>query len=134
MALAELRAGESSATVAARYDEVFQRATESGDAFYAVTALWGLGLTAARRGRSHPALQALAAASAYRETIGYELDATDRALHEETLEKLRAQLGEDAFAAAWTEGRLLSPEDAAMLAVESMLSESPASGASDSRL
>jgi hypothetical protein len=66
--------------------------------------------------------------------LGYALDPSDRALHEETLEELRVQLGEDVFAAAWAEGRLLGAEDAAVLALESIRSASPAADTSTSRL
>jgi tetratricopeptide (TPR) repeat protein len=130
IALAELRAGHDPVSVAGRYEEVFRRATESGDALYAAWALWGLGLTAASAGRSCAAVHALAAWSMRQETLGYALEASDRALYEVTLEELRVQLGEETFAAAWAEGRLLTLEDAALLALESMRSASPTPGTS----
>jgi tetratricopeptide (TPR) repeat protein len=130
IALAELQAGRDVAAIAARYHEAFRRFSESGEALYAAIALWGLGLTAARAARSDPAIHVLAAAAAQRATLGYALDTSDRALDEHTLEDLRAQVGEEVFAAAWAEGRLLDPEDAAALAVESIRSASPASAAS----
>jgi predicted ATPase/DNA-binding SARP family transcriptional activator len=126
IALAELQAGQEPAAVAARYEDVFARATESGDALPAVIALWGLGLTAASAGCSDPAVHALGAASAQRDLLGYALEASDCALEEEVHARLRAQLGEDVFAAAWAVGGSLSPVDAATRAVESIRSASTA--------
>lgn len=52
------------------------------------------------------------AAQALRETIGTPLPSFLQALHEFTIASARTQLGEQAFAAAWAEGRTMTPEQA----------------------
>jgi len=118
--LAELQKGREPAAVAARYEEVFRRASESGPGHVVALSLHGLGLTAARAGQDAPAVRVLGAAIAVYEELGWALDLPQRLVHEETLAQLRTRLGEDAFVAAWAEGRQLSPQEAGALALESL--------------
>jgi DNA-binding CsgD family transcriptional regulator len=52
------------------------------------------------------------AAEALRETIGAPIPPIERAAYERMTGVARAHLGEKAFAAAWAEGQLLTPEQA----------------------
>jgi predicted ATPase/DNA-binding SARP family transcriptional activator len=134
LALAELQNGREPAAVAARYEETFRRASESGGGHVTTVALHGLGLTAARAGHDLAAVRVLACALADCERLGYALDLPEQAVHQETLAQLRDHLGEDVFAAAWAEGRLLSLNDAFALAVESIRSGARAANIASSHL
>jgi hypothetical protein len=112
IALAELQKGQEPPAVAARYEQVFRRASESGPGHVVALSLHGLGLTAARAGQDAPAVRVLGAAIAVYEELGWALALPERLVHEETLAQLRTRLGEDAFAAAWEAGRELSPQAA----------------------
>ena len=126
IAFAELRSGREPSAVAARYEEVFRRGVESGPMSLALGALDGLALTAARADHAETAAQVLAASDAQLEMIDYVRDPIHRELNEQTVEKLRTQLGDDAYAAARAKGGTLSPEDAADLALKSIRSGPPA--------
>ena len=52
------------------------------------------------------------AAEALRETMGTPISPVYRADYERSVAAARAQLGEQAFAAAWAEGRTMTPEQA----------------------
>jgi hypothetical protein len=58
------------------------------------------------------------AAAALRQVIGAPLSPNERAECEQAVAALRAVMGEQAFAAAWTEGWALSLEEAIELALE----------------
>ena len=60
----------------------------------------------------------LGASEGIREAIGAPLPPADHDEHEETVTTLRAELGEEAFAAGWTEGRAMSMEEAVEYALE----------------
>jgi non-specific serine/threonine protein kinase len=126
IALADLQNGHEASRAATRYEEVFRRASESGDAIYVSAALHGLGLAAAGAGHAHVAARVLGAAMADHERLGYTVEFPERIVHEETVERLRAGLGLDAFAAAWSEGGLLSPREAASLALDAIQSDAAA--------
>ena len=125
LALAELQTQHDPVSVANRYEQVFRLATDRAETLYRSDALTGLGITAARAGHDGSAVRVLAAASAERQLLGCELDHPERDVYEETLEQLRARLGEQVFLAAWSEGCLLSPEQAATLALEGIRAEIP---------
>jgi tetratricopeptide (TPR) repeat protein len=57
-------------------------------------------------------------AEALREAMGAALAPVDRAEHDRSVVAARTGLGEEAFAAAWAEGRALSLEDAIKYALE----------------
>jgi hypothetical protein len=73
---------------------------------------------AARLGAWERAAQLAGAAEALRETIGYELEPTDRAFRDRYLTEVRAALGETALEATMAEGRAMTLEEAVRLALE----------------
>jgi len=77
----------------------------------------GFSFLANARGQPLRAARLLAASDALRATIGIHVDVGDRPDYEHTLGDLRAQLGDAAFEAAWTEGQALSLEQAVALAL-----------------
>jgi tetratricopeptide (TPR) repeat protein len=63
-------------------------------------------------GDARRAARLLGAASALREAIDFPLTPQDRTVHEPRISAAQAALGEVAFDAAWTEGRMMTPEQA----------------------
>jgi predicted ATPase/DNA-binding SARP family transcriptional activator len=63
-------------------------------------------------GEARRAARLLGAAEALREEVGSRLSSSDSADLERDVAALRADLGEEAFAAAWAEGRAMACEDA----------------------
>jgi hypothetical protein len=80
-------------------------------------ALVGLAGTAAP-GQERRAARLLGAAAALQAALGVALDTGARAEYERAVAAARAALGEEEFAAAWAEGRGLSPEQAVAYALE----------------
>ncbi len=74
--------------------------------------LEGLAAVAATQGDPGQACRLMSAAQALREGIGTPLPPVFQALHEFTIASARTQLGEQAFAAAWDEGRKMPLEQA----------------------
>jgi len=74
--------------------------------------LEGIAGLALARGKPADAARLYAAADALREAVGAPRPPRSRTAHEEAIGTLRRQLGEDAFAAPWTEGRGLTLEQA----------------------
>jgi predicted ATPase/class 3 adenylate cyclase len=72
---------------------------------------------AAARSATHRAAQLAAAAEVLREALGVPLGWEDRTDHERAVQAMREALGEEAFAAAWAEGRAMSPDQAISLAL-----------------
>jgi hypothetical protein len=66
------------------------------------------------------AAEILGASERVREQSGGELQIFELALHEKTVQGLRSQLGEAAFAAAWEAGRERSLDEAVQLALASI--------------
>ena len=99
---------------------------QTGDRGGIAWCLEKLGEAGSLRSRYRPAVIIFGAASALRASVGSVMDAADRPAYERTLSRLRSQLGEEAFAAAWDEGRALTVE----VAVDYALSEPviPAAG------
>jgi hypothetical protein len=64
------------------------------------------------------AVRLFAAAEASRASIGTPLDFLDLDEYETCLQAVRSALGEEAFAAAWAEGRALTLEQAVARALE----------------
>ena len=72
------------------------------------------------RGRKEQAARLYGAAEALREAIGdFPLQDYHRDAYDQSVAALRAGLGEEAFAAAWAEGRAMSVEDAVEYALKS---------------
>jgi tetratricopeptide (TPR) repeat protein len=80
--------------------------------------LEGLAATAGAQGRAERACRLFGAAAALREAGGWVLDPVYRADHAHHVAAVRGALAEEAFAAAWAEGRGMSLERAVALALE----------------
>jgi predicted ATPase/DNA-binding SARP family transcriptional activator len=80
--------------------------------------LEGLGRVAGTVGQSERAARLLGAAVALRDTPGATWKPEERAEHERHVDASRAALGEEAFTAAWTSGRLLRLDEAIGLALD----------------
>jgi tetratricopeptide (TPR) repeat protein len=83
--------------------------------------VWGLAGVALAEGRPQPAAQLLAAARPIVE-LGH-MHPVDRDDYERDITLARAQLGEEAFTAAWAAGQAMSLEQAIALALEEVESE-----------
>lgn len=96
---------------------------------------WGIALGLTRwatlqsgRGQWDRATRLFGAAEALREETGADVEAPDRAEYERNLASARAQLGEEAFAKAWAEGRAMSMQEAVAYAFEETTSSPPGAG------
>jgi predicted ATPase/serine/threonine protein kinase/DNA-binding CsgD family transcriptional regulator len=72
--------------------------------------LEGVAAVVAAQGEPVRAVRFMSAAQALREAIGTPLPSLSQAMHEFTLASVHTQLGEQAFDAAWAEGRTMTPE------------------------
>ncbi len=70
----------------------------------------GIAAVTATRGQPRRAARLLGAAATLREAGGTPLRPVDRADYDRTVTAARTALGDNAFAAAWAEGRALSLE------------------------
>jgi predicted ATPase/class 3 adenylate cyclase len=86
----------------------------------------GLASVACARGAPERAARLFGAGEAIREAIGAPMAPCDRAGYARSAEALRAQLGEEAFAAAWQAGRGMPLEDAIALALAERGDDPPA--------
>jgi predicted ATPase/DNA-binding SARP family transcriptional activator len=120
IALAELQIGTEPGAVASRWQEIYDKASKGGEARFRLSALHGIALTAAGAGQAEQAVRVLAAAAAEREALGYALEEPERKVGAETVERLRSELGHEAFEAAWAEGRTLESDPAFALALEAI--------------
>jgi DNA-binding NarL/FixJ family response regulator len=89
----------------------------SGNVVRLPHVLRGLAEIAAASGQTRWAARLLGAEEAHREQIASTLMPSQVVGYEQTVEDVRAALGEVAFAAAWAEGRRLSAEEAQAEAV-----------------
>jgi ATP/maltotriose-dependent transcriptional regulator MalT len=83
--------------------------------------LEGLAALEAGQGRPRQAVWLWGAADALREAIGAPMYPVSRAGYEQAIAQARTQLGEQAFRAAWAEGRLMTPEQALAAQDQAML-------------
>jgi tetratricopeptide (TPR) repeat protein len=90
----------------------------SGDKIGPPFALEALGLVAAALGDAKRAARLWGAASAWREAINEPLWLTYQRDYAPSVTQARTQLGEKVYAAAWSEGHAMSPEQAITLALE----------------
>jgi predicted ATPase/DNA-binding CsgD family transcriptional regulator len=102
----DLRAARSS------YQESLALTEALGEQVIASFDLVGLAGVAAAQGELRWAAQLWGAAEALREAIAVPLPPVDRTGYEQAVRGARAQLGESAFAAAWQEGRMMTPGQA----------------------
>jgi DNA-binding NarL/FixJ family response regulator len=89
-----------------------------------VSYLEGLAAVVAAQGEPVRAVWFMSAAQAGREAIGTPLQSLLQAMHEFTMASVRTQLGEQAFDAAWTEGRMMTPEHV-LLSLEPLPASKP---------
>src|SRR5207237_4553002 len=95
------------------YEESLAMAARGGDSKGLIpSCLEALVDVAAAQGEFTWAARLLGTAEALREALGTPLPPVDRATYERSVAATRAQLGEQSFAAAWAEGRLMTPEQA----------------------
>jgi len=74
--------------------------------------LEGLAATAAAEGRAERAARLFGATENWRSLVGFPLPPTHHTIYERDIATARAQLGDDAFAAAWAAGKALTLEQA----------------------
>ena len=103
---------------AQRFAESLLVSQEFGRRTITALCVAGLGGVAAARGAPERGARLCAAAEAALSILGVRLDPADRLDLEQTLEVIRARLDPDSFDAAYGEGRKLTLDDAAALALE----------------
>jgi predicted ATPase len=96
----------------ARYEESLSLHREVGERRGIAECLEGFARVAIAQGQPERAARLFGAAAALREAIGAPLPPIDRFRYERLVAAARAGLTEDAFAAAWIQGRSLSLEEA----------------------
>jgi len=94
------------------YQESFALLLEIHYREFIPSCLEGLAAVAATQGESAWAARLWGAAGALRETIGTPLPPIYRAEYEQAVSAARAQLNEEAFSRAWSQGRTMAPEQA----------------------
>jgi predicted ATPase/DNA-binding SARP family transcriptional activator len=101
----------------ALYQESLLLRREVGDQFALAQSLEDLAAPAGRQGQARRAAQLLGAAEAQCEAMGASPPVADPAEYDRTVAAARGALGEEAFAAAWAEGRALSLDDVVAFAL-----------------
>ena len=121
LALEESRVQGDHERAAELYVEGLGLAVEMGDKANAAYCLEGLAGLISERGEPVRAARLFGASEALLEAVGAPryVQAQASALYERAVEALRSRLSEDAFGAAWSEGRAMTPEQA----IEYALSE-----------
>lgn len=76
------------------------------------------------RGDPRAAARLLGTSEAVRQALGYDFQPVERALHEETVARIRKEIDEADFSRAWAEGTVLDPENS----LASAIGSSPANG------
>jgi len=94
----------------ALYQKSLDLAREVGDKVLIASGLEGLAGVVATQGEPVWAARLWGAAAVLRETIGAPMPPIEHASYERATAAVRKHLGEKAFAAAWAEGRMLTPE------------------------
>ena len=89
-----------------------------GDRRGVALSLEGFALLAAALGQPRRGTQLWGAADSLRQAIGETRWPVEQAEYEQSIVTLRAALGEEGFAAAWAEGRVLSLDAAVALALQ----------------
>jgi tetratricopeptide (TPR) repeat protein len=114
--VARLRADYKRATE--MFKEALSHYHSSGDKFGPPFPLEALGLVAVAQGDAKRAARLWGAASAWREAFSEPLSLAYQRDYAESITQARTQLGEKVYAAAWSEGHAMSPEQAIALALE----------------
>ena len=94
------------------YQESLDLAREVGDKVLIASGLEDLAGVIAAQGEPVRATRLWGVASALRDTIGAPMPPIKRAGYERAVAAVRIHLGEKAFAAAWSQGRMMTPEQA----------------------
>jgi predicted ATPase/DNA-binding CsgD family transcriptional regulator len=94
------------------YQESLAISGEVGEKWVATLCLTGLGEVVATQGKPAWAARLWGAAESLRTVTGASLPPAERATYERSVTAARAQLGEQAFAAAWAQGRTMTLEQA----------------------
>jgi ATP/maltotriose-dependent transcriptional regulator MalT len=105
------------------YQQSLLLTLELGDKYITPYNMMGLARVLLAQGVLTGAAQLWGAAEALHEGTA-PLAPLDRADYEQTVATARAQLGEQAFAAAWAAGRAMSPEQASLVSYQTSSSES----------
>ena len=114
--VARLRADYRRAT--GMFRESLSLYQSSGDKYGPPFTLEALALVAVALGDAKRAAHLWGAASAWREAINEPLWLTYQRDYAPSMTQARTQLGEEAYASAWSEGHAMSPEQAIALALE----------------
>jgi predicted ATPase/DNA-binding CsgD family transcriptional regulator len=96
----------------ALFEESLTLLREVGDKEGIASCLEGLAGVIAAQGEPAKAVLLWGAIESLREAMGAPIPAVERASYDRTVAVVRAQLGEETFAAAWAEGRTMTPEQA----------------------
>jgi tetratricopeptide (TPR) repeat protein len=107
---------EAPAGVRERLTEGLAIADELGDSRTMIDGIELSAYVARALGRMDRAARLRGAADAFRETIGLPLSPAELTLYDPAV--VRAALGEPGFAAAWAEGRAMTPEQAVAYALD----------------
>src|SRR5712691_12303089 len=100
------------ATARGLYEESLVLSGELGEQWVIAASLVRLGEVVAAQQKLAWAAQLWGAAEALRNAIGVPIPPVERADYERSLSAARVHLGERAFAAAWAQGRAMTPEQA----------------------
>jgi predicted ATPase/DNA-binding CsgD family transcriptional regulator len=100
------------ATAYTRYEESLAISGELGEQWVIAVGLVGLGEVVAAQRQLAWAMQLWGAAEAVRDAIGVPIPPVELADYERSLSAARVHLGERAFAAAWSQGRSMTPQQA----------------------
>lgn len=96
----------------ASYEECLVIARETHYQIVIAPSLEGLAALAAAQGVFMQAARLWGAAEAYRESMGTLMSPVERSSYRQTLAKVGSLSGESTFAAAWAQGRAMTPEQA----------------------
>ena len=96
----------------ALYEESLAISAELGEKWVIAMSLVGLGEVVAAQRQLAWAAQLWGAAEALRDAIDVPIPPAERADYERSLSAARVHLGERAFAAAWSQGRAMTPDQA----------------------
>jgi hypothetical protein len=92
------------------YDESLALARDIGDQELIASGLTGLAPVVAMQGEPAWAVRLWASAEALRAAIGAPVPPIERAAYDQAVAAVRDSLGESAFVAAWTQGRMMTAE------------------------
>jgi DNA-binding CsgD family transcriptional regulator len=110
-ALAQVAAAEGDNTRSqALYEQGIGVARKAADKWTVLYGLEGLAATVAAQGNHVWAAHLWGAAEARREAMGTPLPPIERVPYHQAVASSQTQLGEQAFATAWAEGRTMTPE------------------------